>query len=209
MRAACRQKRLNICPIDAGSRWTIENRHQNPAMLPSHWLMISLDDIRTHSAESIGGTTVRRRAFHIPAIAIALALCDLAARQPRSGGSPRKLGGDGGARTPNLGIANAALSQLSYVPFRHSAMAPRTSTGYRRVFQPSNGHSEGQRVPLPIPANAERHKSRQPAWLFPDAPDNQRRCPDRVFRVRPIANRAAAASAAKRKSHGPGVTSPV
>ena len=25
-------------------------------------------------------------------------------------------GGDGGARTPNLGIANAALSQLSYVP---------------------------------------------------------------------------------------------
>ena len=28
------------------------------------------------------------------------------------------FGGDGGARTPNLGIANAALSQLSYVPIR-------------------------------------------------------------------------------------------
>ena len=27
-----------------------------------------------------------------------------------------KCGGDRGARTPNLGIANAALSQLSYIP---------------------------------------------------------------------------------------------
>ena len=27
-----------------------------------------------------------------------------------------KFGGDRGARTPNLGIANAALSQLSYIP---------------------------------------------------------------------------------------------
>ena len=26
------------------------------------------------------------------------------------------LGGDEGARTPDLGIANAALSQLSYIP---------------------------------------------------------------------------------------------
>ena len=28
------------------------------------------------------------------------------------------VGGDRGARTPNLGIANAALSQLSYIPTR-------------------------------------------------------------------------------------------
>jgi hypothetical protein len=28
----------------------------------------------------------------------------------------RKLSGDEGARTPDLGIANAALSQLSYIP---------------------------------------------------------------------------------------------
>ena len=27
-----------------------------------------------------------------------------------------KCGGDEGARTPDLGIANAALSQLSYIP---------------------------------------------------------------------------------------------
>jgi hypothetical protein len=27
-----------------------------------------------------------------------------------------KAGGDEGARTPDLGIANAALSQLSYIP---------------------------------------------------------------------------------------------
>ena len=26
------------------------------------------------------------------------------------------VGGDRGARTPNLGVANAALSQLSYIP---------------------------------------------------------------------------------------------
>ena len=30
----------------------------------------------------------------------------------------KNYGGDRGARTPNLGIANAALSQLSYIPVR-------------------------------------------------------------------------------------------
>ena len=32
----------------------------------------------------------------------------------------RELGGDEGDRTPDLGIANAALSQLSYIPLRSS-----------------------------------------------------------------------------------------
>ena len=32
------------------------------------------------------------------------------------GTAPERFGGDGGARTPNLSDANAALSQLSYVP---------------------------------------------------------------------------------------------
>ena len=31
-------------------------------------------------------------------------------------GRPKRIGGDSGARTRNLGIANAALSQLSYIP---------------------------------------------------------------------------------------------
>jgi hypothetical protein len=31
---------------------------------------------------------------------------------------PSKIGGDEGDRTPDLGIANAALSQLSYIPDR-------------------------------------------------------------------------------------------
>ena len=35
----------------------------------------------------------------------------------------RENGGDGGARTPDLGIANAALSQLSYIP---TGALPRT-----------------------------------------------------------------------------------
>ena len=35
----------------------------------------------------------------------------------------RVVGGDGGARTPNLGIANAALSQLSYVPSMNNTRA--------------------------------------------------------------------------------------
>ena len=30
-----------------------------------------------------------------------------------------KYGGDEGARTPDLGIANAALSQLSYIPTKY------------------------------------------------------------------------------------------
>jgi hypothetical protein len=33
-----------------------------------------------------------------------------------AGGEREEVGGDRGARTPNLGIANAALSQLSYIP---------------------------------------------------------------------------------------------
>ena len=37
------------------------------------------------------------------------------------------LGGDEGDRTPDLGIANAALSQLSYIPtFFHSRSHVRT-----------------------------------------------------------------------------------
>ena len=41
-------------------------------------------------------------------------------RQKESGKSPcrsfEKIGGDEGDRTPDLSIANAALSQLSYIP---------------------------------------------------------------------------------------------
>ena len=33
-----------------------------------------------------------------------------------AGSEQERGGGDRGGRTPNLGIANAALSQLSYVP---------------------------------------------------------------------------------------------
>ena len=45
---------------------------------------------------------------------------DWAATPAENGGAELenggKVGGDRGARTPNLGIANAALSQLSYIP---------------------------------------------------------------------------------------------
>ena len=67
-----------------------------------------------------------------------------------------EFGGDGGARTPNLGIANAALSQLSYVPIRPSAKVLHARTESRRVFQPSNAHPSGQRVPRPIPTVSQR-----------------------------------------------------
>ena len=42
---------------------------------------------------------------------------DSGQRQNGCGAGERKeVGGDRGTRTPNLGIANAALSQLSYIP---------------------------------------------------------------------------------------------
>ena len=45
-----------------------------------------------------------------------------------SGAVREENGGDRGDRTPNLGIANAALSQLSYVPTRAGASDEQDGT---------------------------------------------------------------------------------
>ena len=53
-------------------------------------------------------------------------------------------GGDRGARTPNLGIANAALSQLSYIPSPFLRMIPALSSA-KIVYQPVPRVKLGQR----------------------------------------------------------------
>ena len=40
---------------------------------------------------------------------------------------PRVIGGDRGARTPDLSIANAALSQLSYAPILNAIFYRKSS----------------------------------------------------------------------------------
>ena len=46
-------------------------------------------------------------------------------------------GGDRGTRTPNLGIANAALSQLSYIPTRPPAQLYQTAPAHRQFEAPA------------------------------------------------------------------------
>ena len=47
----------------------------------------------------------------------------------------RELGGDEGDRTPDLGIANAALSQLSYIPLGKGIIASNNGNGQLRLDQ--------------------------------------------------------------------------
>ena len=49
------------------------------------------------------------------------------------------VGGDRGDRTPNLGIANAALSQLSYVPTQSGHTRNTGQDLYRIVGPPYSG----------------------------------------------------------------------
>ena len=48
------------------------------------------------------------------------------------------VGGDRGTRTPNLGIANAALSQLSYIPTRPPAQLYQTAPAHRQFEAPAD-----------------------------------------------------------------------
>ena len=67
------------------------------------------------------GRTFRRLRWRFPA-----AQCARMAVTPvthtLAGISQQLASGDRGTRTPNLGIANAALSQLSYIPTRRQAL---------------------------------------------------------------------------------------
>lgn len=47
----------------------------------------------------------------------------------------RELGGDEGDRTPDLGIANAALSQLSYIPLGKNIIASKGGNGQSVLYQ--------------------------------------------------------------------------
>ena len=65
-----------------------------------------------------GGKVVRtcERSWVVPLEGLEPPTRDLGRRRSILAELQGHLGGDRGARTPNLGVANAVLSQLSYIP---------------------------------------------------------------------------------------------
>ncbi len=108
--SACLPGKPHLAPLNIISFCLISTRSRT-----SPWCRANADDCRS----------IHARGFRALAPGVSVVPNMHSTAAVRGGGWPGNIGvvsgGDRGSRTPNLGIANAALSQLSYIPTRTTA----------------------------------------------------------------------------------------